>query len=185
MFHHAVQHTKCSYELWLLFINNRLQMDQILQSYKSTIITLCQNACVDKIVPFVLDIVLQMLNFISMSDCKHKAMTWIDELLYCSSENYGKGQSEFSSIFTVLPYLRNTDACVLMVYCTYFRVYGKLPKAIMGQIELAGITFCRKNKYIITIEPQKRRLGIIQEKQVQFLPMQLDLQMNLPENSQI
>ena len=27
MFHHAVHHTKCSYELWILFINSRLQMD--------------------------------------------------------------------------------------------------------------------------------------------------------------
>ena len=68
---------------------------------------------------------------------------------------------------------------------TWARVYGKLPKAIVGWLELARITFCRENKYIIKIEPQKRRLGISQEKQVQFLPMQLDLQMNLPENSQI
>ena len=82
-------------------------------------------------------------------------MTWIDELLYCSSENYGKGQSEFISIFTVLPYLRNSDNCVLMVCCTYFRVYGKIPKAIVGQLKLAGITFCRENKYIITIKSQK------------------------------
>ena len=107
-------------------------MDQRLEAYKSTITALCQNACADKIVPFVLDIVLQMLNFISMLNCKHKAMTWIDELLYCSSKNYGKGQSEFISIFTVFPYLRNLDACVLMVCCTYFRVYGKLPKSIVG-----------------------------------------------------
>ena len=99
MFYHAVQHNKCSYELWLLFINSWLQMDQRLEAYKSAIIALCQNACADKIVPFVLDIVLQMLNFLSMSDCKHKAMLWIDELLYCSSENYGKGHSpSFSSL---------------------------------------------------------------------------------------
>lgn len=140
MFHHAVLHNKCSYELWLLFINSRLQMDQRLEAYKSAITALCQNACADEIRdkstgPFVLDIVLQMLNFLSMSDCKHKAMLWIDELLYCSSENYGKGQSEFISIFTVLPYLRKLDACVLMVCCTYFRVYGKLPKAIVGRLE--------------------------------------------------
>ena len=53
-------------------------MDQRLEAYKFAITTLCQNACADKIVPFVLDIVLQMLDFISMSDCKHKAMTWIN-----------------------------------------------------------------------------------------------------------
>ena len=70
-----------------------------------------------------------------MSDCKDKSMTWIDEILYCLSENYGKGQSEFINIFTILPYLRNPDACVLMVYCTYFRLYGKLPKAIVGHLE--------------------------------------------------
>ena len=68
-------------------------MDQRSEAYKSTITALCQNVCADKIVPFVLDIVLHMLNFISMSNCKHKSMTWIDELLYYSSENYGKGQS--------------------------------------------------------------------------------------------
>lgn len=140
MFHHAVQHNKCSYELWLLFINSRLQIDQRLEAYKSAITALCQNVCADEnhdksTGPFVLDIVLQMLNFLSMSDRKHKAMTWIDELLYCSSENYGKGQSEFISISTVLPYLRKLDACVLMVCCTYFRVYGKLPKAIVGRLE--------------------------------------------------
>ena len=66
-------------------------MDNSLEAYKSAIIAISQNACADKIVPFVVDIVLQMLNFISMSDCKHKAMTWIDEILYCSSKNYGKG----------------------------------------------------------------------------------------------
>ena len=27
MFDHVVQHTKCSYELWILFINSWLQMD--------------------------------------------------------------------------------------------------------------------------------------------------------------
>lgn len=140
MFHLAVQHNKGSYELWLLFINSRLQLDQRLEAYKSAIIALCQNVGADEnhdksISPFVLDIVLQMLNFLSMSVYKHKAMTWIDELLYCSSENYGKEQSEFISISTVLPYLRKKDACVLMVCCTYFRVYGKLPKAIVGRLE--------------------------------------------------
>ena len=64
-------------------------MDQRLEAYKFAITALCQNACADEIRdkstgPFVLDIVLQMLNFLSMSDCKHKAMLWIDELLYCS-----------------------------------------------------------------------------------------------------
>ena len=80
-------------------------MDQRLEAYKSAIIALCLNACANKIVPFVLDIVLQMLHFISMLDCKHKSMTWIDELLYCSSENYGKGNLEFISVFIVFPYL--------------------------------------------------------------------------------
>ena len=81
MFHHAVQHNKCSCELWILFINSHFQMDQRLETYKSAITALCQNACADKIVPFVLDIVLHMLNFISISDCKHKSMAWIDEPL--------------------------------------------------------------------------------------------------------
>lgn len=140
MFHHAVQHNKGSYELWLLFINSRLQMDQRLEAYNSAITALCQNVGGDEnhvksSSPFVLDIVLQMLNYLSMSGNTHKAMTWIDELLYCSSENYGKGQSDFISISTVLPYLRKKDVCVLMVCCTYFRVYGKLPKAILGRLE--------------------------------------------------
>ena len=44
------------------------------------------------------------------------------------------GKSDFISISIVLPYLRKADSCVLMVYCTYFRLYGKLPKAIVGRL---------------------------------------------------
>ena len=44
-------------------------------------------------------------------------------------------KSEFISISTILPYLRKPNACVLMVCCTYFRVYGKLPETIVGRLE--------------------------------------------------
>ncbi|XP_057823872.2 uncharacterized protein LOC131036087 isoform X2 [Cryptomeria japonica] len=140
MFYHAVQHNEGSYELWLLFINSRLQMDQRLEAYQNAISALCLKACASEMQDkssssYVLDLVLQMLNFLSLSGYKEKAMTWIDELS-CSTEGFNKNeQSDFSSVFTVLSCLTKKDACVLWVSCTYYRVYGELPKAILGRLE--------------------------------------------------
>ncbi|KAH9302439.1 hypothetical protein KI387_014022 [Taxus chinensis] len=140
MFHHAVQHNEGSYELWLLFINSRLQIDQRLEAYKNAIALFCSKACSNEtqhksVSPFLLDLVLQMINFLSLSVYKQKAMTWIDELLSCSTDASNNGLPDFISLSTVLECLTRKDACVLWVSCTYFRVYGTLPKAILERLE--------------------------------------------------
>ncbi|XP_010922378.1 uncharacterized protein [Elaeis guineensis] len=135
MFFHAVQHSECSYELWLLYINSRVQLDGRLNAYHDALSIFChrtvtcheetkyKSAC-------ILDIFLQMIDFLCMSGNLEKAIWKIYELPTASSEYSG------DTLLSDIPsYLVVSDKCIFWICCIYLVIYRKLPQAVTQQFE--------------------------------------------------
>ncbi|KAK8968876.1 hypothetical protein KSP40_PGU013644 [Platanthera guangdongensis] len=132
MFLHAVKHNKGSYELWLLFINSRMLIEDRLNAYDRALDVLCHIKGIDgckHLSSYILDIFLQMVDFLCMCEPVDKAISRICELLPCNE--FGKS-TPLPDIFTCLTV---SDRCLFWTSSIYFLVYEKLPEAIVQQFE--------------------------------------------------
>ncbi|KAJ6804744.1 uncharacterized protein M6B38_184545 [Iris pallida] len=131
MFFHAVQHNEGSYELWLLYINSRMQLSDRLEAYEYALTTFCHkenpfdkerrytSAC-------ILDIFLQMIDFLCMSGDVEKAIRRVSELLETSGDTL---------LLNIHSCLIVSDRCIFWFCCIYLAVYRKLPKLVVQQFE--------------------------------------------------
>ncbi|XP_019192840.1 PREDICTED: uncharacterized protein LOC109187173 isoform X3 [Ipomoea nil] len=137
MFQYAVEHNEEAYELWVLYINSREMLDERLTAYDAAISALCRHASTsNRATPFasecILDIVLQMMNFLCMSGNAKKAIEKIHELFPTT-----KGSDKAHQLFLpdIVMCLAISDKCIFWVCCVYMVVYRRLPNAIVKQLE--------------------------------------------------
>ncbi|KAL1806071.1 hypothetical protein ACET3Z_029139 [Daucus carota] len=134
MFKYAVEHNRGSYELWLMYINSREQLEDRFFAYDASLSALSHNASPDKDAVHasecILDIFLQMMNTLCLSGKVGKALEKLHELFPSkinSCELYGL--SEVVACLTV------RDKCIFWVCCAYLILYKKLPDAVVSQFE--------------------------------------------------
>ncbi|CAL4905910.1 unnamed protein product [Urochloa decumbens] len=136
MFSDAVQHNVYSYELWLMYINSRLRVDDRLDAYNDALSMLCQmTADTDKDLKersaFILDIFLQMIYFLCMSENVEKAISKIFGILPTAAPD----NSGDKLLADVISCLTIPDRCVFWISCLYVSIYRKLPEKIIDQLE--------------------------------------------------
>ncbi|PKU76261.1 hypothetical protein MA16_Dca015581 [Dendrobium catenatum] len=135
MFLHAVRYNKDSYELWLLYINSRMLCEDRLNAYDGVLNVLCHIGGRDgkDLSPYILDIFLQMIDFLCMSGNVDKVIIRICGLLPSNEfeECSGNPLRDICTCLTV------PDRCLFWISCIYFIVYEKLPHATVQQFEFA------------------------------------------------
>ncbi|KAE7996818.1 hypothetical protein FH972_001507 [Carpinus fangiana] len=137
MFSHAVKLNEGSYELWLIYINSRAQLDDRLVAYDSALKALCSRASDSDrdgmhASACILDLFLQMMGCLCMSGNVEKAIQRIYGLfpaLTNSDEPHSLSPSD------ILVCLTLSDKCVFWVCCVYLVIYRKLPDAVVQRFE--------------------------------------------------
>lgn len=132
-----VKYNDRSYELWLMCINSRVQLDDRLITYDVALSTLCRNAPDSGIDGMhasacILDLVLQMMDCLCMSGNIEKAIQKVFGL-FPIAENFDDPNS--LSLSNILTCLSIYDKCILGVCCVYLVIYRKLPDAVLRQFE--------------------------------------------------
>ncbi|KAK5835455.1 Golgi to ER traffic 4 [Gossypium arboreum] len=136
MFSFAVRNNEGSYELWLMYINSRKQVDDRLGAYDAALSALCRGSSspgkdVLHMSACILDLFLQMMDCLCMSGNVEKAIQKIYRLFPATTNSEGP-----CSMFTdILACLTITDKCVLWVSCIYLVIYRKLPDAVVQRLE--------------------------------------------------
>lgn len=132
-----VEHNEEAYELWVLYINSREKLDERLAAYDAAISALCRHASTSNrdtlfASECILDIVLQMMNFLCMSGNAKKSIEKIRELFPTT-----KGSDKAHHLFLpdIVTCLTISDKCIFWVCCVYMVVYRRLPNAIVTQLE--------------------------------------------------
>ncbi|GMI86265.1 hypothetical protein like AT2G39580 [Hibiscus trionum] len=138
MFSFAVRSNEGSYELWLMYINSRKQLDDRLVAYGVALSALCSGASssgknVMHMSACILDLFLQMMDCLCISGNFEKAIQTIYGLFPATTNSDGPHCSMFSDILTCLTI---SDKCVLWVSCIYLVIYRKLPDAVVRRLEL-------------------------------------------------
>lgn len=126
-----MQHNKGSYELWLMYINSRMQLDNRLNAYEYALTTFCriENALGEErryISTCILDLFLQMIDFLRMSGNVERAIQKIFGLL---------GNLGDTLLLDIQSCLIVSDRCIFWSCCIYLAVYRKLPELIVEQFE--------------------------------------------------
>ncbi|XXG80951.1 hypothetical protein AAC387_Pa09g1701 [Persea americana] len=137
MFHFAIQHNEASYELWLMYINSRMQHGDRLDAYHSALLTFCRIACADNkdgihASACILDLFLQMADFLCMSGDLEKIISGIYELL---SPTMDFDSPSHISLLDILKCLTMSDKCIFWVCCVYLVLYKKLPQEAAERLE--------------------------------------------------
>ncbi|XP_016572157.1 uncharacterized protein LOC107870220 isoform X2 [Capsicum annuum] len=137
MFKYAVDHIECSYELWLLYINSRTQLDERLAAYDAALLALCRHASAsDRNALFasagILDIFLQMMNCLCMSG---NIATAIDKITELRPTEEKSDSPLRPSLPGILKCLTISDKCVFWVCCVYLVVYRRLPINVLQRFE--------------------------------------------------
>ncbi|KAL8103027.1 hypothetical protein AgCh_027530 [Apium graveolens] len=134
MFKYAVENNRGSYELWLMYINSREQLEDRLIAYDTSLTALSHNESPVKDAVHssecILDIFLQMMNTLCISGKVVKALEKLYELFPSrmnSCEPYG--------LSDVVACLSISDKCIFWVCCVYLNLYKKLPDAVVSQFE--------------------------------------------------
>ncbi|XP_058109763.1 uncharacterized protein LOC131252970 isoform X3 [Magnolia sinica] len=137
MFSLAIRHNEGSYELWLMYINSRMHLGDRLDAYDTALSTLCRlahtpnkeskysSAC-------ILDLFLQMVDFLCMSGDVEKAISRICGVLPTAMDF---DSSSITWLSDILRCLTISDKCILWVCCVYLLVYKKLPETVMQRFE--------------------------------------------------
>ncbi|ONK76961.1 uncharacterized protein A4U43_C02F1690 [Asparagus officinalis] len=131
MFFHAVQNNDGSYELWLMYINSRRQLGDRLNAYEHALMKFCRTENVLEkerryISACILDIFLQMIDFVCMSGQVEMAVQKIFGLL---------GNSGDTLLSDIHSSLIVSDRCIFWFCCLYLVIYRKLPELIVQQLE--------------------------------------------------
>uniref|UniRef100_A0A9I9DWU1 Putative zinc-finger domain-containing protein n=1 Tax=Cucumis melo TaxID=3656 RepID=A0A9I9DWU1_CUCME len=137
MFSYAVKHNGQSYELWLMYINSRMNLDARLAAYDSAISALCDNIFSHNLdgkdaSAHILDLILQMTNCLCMSGNVEKAIQRIFGLLQVAMDSDEPYSFMHSDMLTCL---NISDKCIFWVCVVYLVLYRKLPHAIVQQLE--------------------------------------------------
>ncbi|GFZ14886.1 hypothetical protein Acr_24g0010760 [Actinidia rufa] len=137
MFHSAVEHNEGSYELWLMYINSRIQLKDRLVAYDNALLALCRHASAadcDTVhaSACILDLFLQLVNCLCISGNADKAIEKINGIFPFTKNSDGPHPLLLSSI---LPCLTLYEKCIFWLSCVYILVYRKLPNAIVQQFE--------------------------------------------------
>ncbi|KAJ8562720.1 hypothetical protein K7X08_031172 [Anisodus acutangulus] len=165
MFKCAVEHTEGSYELWLLYINSRTQLDERLTAYDAALLALCRHASAsDRNALFasdgILDIFLQMMNCLCMSGNVATAIDKINELHSTEEKSDSPLRPSLPDIITCLTI---SDKCIFWVSCVYLVVYRRLPITVLQRFEYqkelssiewpsADLTFDEKQRGVSLME---------------------------------
>ncbi|XWS74994.1 hypothetical protein CRYUN_Cryun01aG0047000 [Craigia yunnanensis] len=137
MFSYAVRNNEGSYELWLMYVNNRKQLDDRLVAYDAALSALCRGASSSEkdiihTSACILDLFLQMMDCLCISGNVEKAILTIYRLLPATTNSDGPHSPMFTDILTCLTL---SDKCVLWVSCIYLVIYRKLPDAVVQRLE--------------------------------------------------
>ncbi|MCL7029872.1 hypothetical protein MKW94_014361 [Papaver nudicaule] len=137
MFLHAIQKNEGSYELWLIYINSRMHVEDRLVAYDAAVAALCRFASAsdsDKMhtSACILDLFLQMMEFLCMSEDIGKAVQRIYGLLPTETDISNCGSMSLSNI---LSFLSVSDKSIFWVCCVYLVMYRKLPDSVVQQFE--------------------------------------------------
>lgn len=132
-----IQHNEASYELWLLYINSRMQHGDRLDAYHSALLTFCRLACAANKESIhasacILDLFLQMADFLCMSGDVEKIISRIYGLSSPAIDFVNHSQISLSDI---LKCLTMSDKCIFWVCCVYLLIYKKLPQEIVQRLE--------------------------------------------------
>ncbi|XP_057979454.1 uncharacterized protein LOC131165553 isoform X2 [Malania oleifera] len=169
MFFHAIKHNERSYELWLMYINSRVHLDERLVAYDTALSALCCHASasgsdVMHASACILDLFLQMIDCFCMSGNAEKAVQRICGL-FLNTKNSDSSHSLLLS--NLLPYLTLSDKCIFWVCCVYFVVYRRLPNEIVQQFEFG--------KELSAIEWLSARLMVNEKQQaIKLIEMAVD-----------
>ncbi|XP_047341258.1 uncharacterized protein LOC124944950 [Impatiens glandulifera] len=134
LYESAVEYTKGSYELWLLYINSRTRLKDRLAAYDTALSDLHLNANAHYkdavyVSACILDLFLQLLNCMCISGNVDKA---IEKILGLTPD--AKKPESLNSL-KILSSLTVYDKCVFWICCVYLLVYKKLPCSIVQQFE--------------------------------------------------
>ncbi|XP_027184626.1 uncharacterized protein LOC113782880 isoform X1 [Coffea eugenioides] len=140
LFRYAVEYNKESYELWLLYINSRVQLDDRLAAYDIALLALSHHTSTSdgdamRASHCTLDIFLQMMNFLCMSGSAGMALEKIAGLFWSSKKSDNNLQLSLPDIVTCLTIC---DKFIFWICCVYILLYKKLPDAVVQKFE------CRK-----------------------------------------
>ncbi|XP_071934630.1 uncharacterized protein [Coffea arabica] len=140
LFRYAVEYNKESYELWLLYINSRVQLDDRLAAYDIALLALSHHTSTSdgdamRASHCTLDIFLQMVNFLCMSGSAGMALEKISGLFWPSKKSDNNLQLSLPDIVTCLTIC---DKFIFWICCVYILLYKKLPDAVVQKFE------CRK-----------------------------------------
>ncbi|XP_038890115.1 uncharacterized protein LOC120079791 isoform X3 [Benincasa hispida] len=137
MFSYAVKHNGQSYELWLMYINSRMNLDARLAAYDAALSALCDNIVTPNLdgkyaSTHILDLILQMTNCLCMSGNVEKAIQRILGLLRVAMDSDEPYSFTHSDMLTCL---NISDKCIFWVCVVYLVIYRKLPHAVVQQLE--------------------------------------------------
>ncbi|KAL7228845.1 hypothetical protein ACSBR2_007518 [Camellia fascicularis] len=137
LFRFGVELNEGSYELWLMYINSRIQLEDRLVAYNTALLTLFRHASAtgsDAVhaSACILDLFLQLVNCLCISGNVGKAIEKIYGL-FPSTKDSDEPHSLLLS--DILPCLTLYDKCIFWLCCVYYIVYKKLPDAIVQQFE--------------------------------------------------
>ncbi|KAM5556297.1 hypothetical protein ABKV19_023939 [Rosa sericea] len=158
MFSCAVNYNDQSYELWIMFINSRVQLSDRLVTYDLALSALCRHAssAKDKVhaSACILDLVLQMVDCLCMSGNVERAIQKICGLFSAATNIYDPD----SPLLTDMPKcLTSHDKCILGVCCVYLVIYRKLPDAVVLQFECQKELFAIEWPSIELTDDEKQR----------------------------
>ncbi|XP_016650143.1 PREDICTED: uncharacterized protein LOC103332619 isoform X3 [Prunus mume] len=165
MFSCAVKYNDRSYELWLMCINSRMQLDDRLVTYDVALSALCRHATASDIdgtyaSACTLDLCLQMMDCLCMSGNIEKAIQKTFGL-FPTATNFDEPNS--LSLSDILACLTIYDKCILGVCCVYLVIYRKLPDAVVRQFECHKELFEIEWPSIQLMDDEKQRATMLME----------------------
>jgi tetratricopeptide (TPR) repeat protein len=116
LFFHAIENSKGSYELLLLYINSRTTIQERMKAYDLALGALINAGehSQDQSAR-ILDVVLKMVDFICVAKLTQYLHIWVENVVNTSSTS-------------VLTCLTPEDCCILMVACAYAVAFAQLPR---------------------------------------------------------
>ncbi|XP_059666223.1 uncharacterized protein LOC132312029 [Cornus florida] len=176
LFYHAVEKNKGSYELWLMYINSRMQLSDRLVAYDNALSALSRHASSSDRDPLhvsacILDIFLQMMNCFCISGNIGKAAEKTYGLFPTTKSSDNPGPLLLSDI---LPCLTISDKCIFWICCVYVAIYRKLPNAILELFECEKELSALEWPFTRLTTDEKQHAVTLMEMAVDFLALHID-----------
>ncbi|XP_022134226.1 uncharacterized protein LOC111006536 isoform X2 [Momordica charantia] len=171
MFSYAVKHNGQSYELWLMYINSRMNLDARLAAYDAALSALCNNRFTHNLdgkhaSAYILDLILQTTNCLCMSGNVEKAIQRIFGLIRVAMDSDEPYSFTHSDMLTCL---NISDKCIFWVCVVYLVIYRKLPHAVVQQLECEKELVEIEWPTIQLTDGEKQRASRVVKKAVDFV----------------